>query len=364
MGYRRYTMTTALVLVGVLMGSLCGCSVLIDEAPPATWEPLPTLGPKPTDTPRPVTATPEPPTRTSTAVPTTEPTPRLTETRSPEQVAAERADEAAWARDRVWAFLVKTAPELDLSLDPQWDTHPEESLLGATQYLYRVDPWELVVAVPVLPPDAIVYQVSVRAPEALTWEGRVSPDGSIETLSMATPTPAPVLVEGWRVTMHSLPEGGSFDDFCRVVGNSNGQHGIQAPDAALESRLVDLRDSGRVAQVWGTLVTTDDDYGGSRLVVQRLAIEAPTATPVPESVLVEGWIGTIHAAKAGAAYDDYIAVRSPEGSHGLSSPMPAIEAELAALRDSGTVVQVWGVLDYGANDYGGTRLVVTRLVVP
>ncbi|MBC7235376.1 MAG: hypothetical protein H5T69_06005 [Chloroflexi bacterium] len=76
---------------------------------------------------------------------------------------------------------------------------------------------------------------------------------------------------------------------------------------------------------------------------------------------MEGWLGTVHGLPLNSPYDDYFVAQEPAGSYGLASPLAAIEAQLRMYRDSGTLLRVWGILDYGVDDYNKTQLQVTRL---
>jgi len=238
-----------------------------------------------------------------------------------------------------------------------WVELGQEQLLGATTFRYRAGSWLLQVSVPVVPAERLVYNVSLEGAEGFRWQARIFPDGTVEEI--LTPTPTPRLVEGWRGTIHSLPEGAQYDDFIRVLGG--GQYGLKGETAELERQIESLRDSGRIVQVWGELSQGVEDYGGACLVVKRLAAEPPPTTPAPESELVEGWLGLIRSLPAGAAYDDFFDGQQPRGQYGIDSLNARLREELARYRDSGTLVRVWGVLDFGVDDYGGKRILVTRL---
>ncbi len=177
------------------------------------------------------------------------------------------------------------------------------------------------------------------------------------------PTATPDIVQAWRGTVHRPPAGAQYDDYFRVVGGAEGEYGIASPDKNLEARLVALRDSGRVINVWGVLQRGVDDHGGARIVVDRLEEERPPATPVPASEPVEGWIGRIQSAPAGASYDDCFEGQSPPGQYGIAALMPRLEQEIISHRNTGTRVRVWGMLDYGVADCAGKRIIITRIEV-
>lgn len=81
---------------------------------------------------------------------------------------------------------------------------------------------------------------------------------------------------------------------------------------------------------------------------------------MPSSEIVEGWIGVIRPLPAGSRYDDYFDAETPSGQYGISGLLPAVEEELAAWREAATTIRVWGVLDYGVDDYAGARILVSR----
>jgi hypothetical protein len=113
----------------------------------------------------------------------------------------------------------------------------------------------------------------------------------------------------------------------------------------------------------GVLQRDVEDYGDVRIRVERIEVEPPSATPVPDSKLVEGWIGTVHALPSQSPYDDYFRAQSPSGQYGITSHVDHLAQELVEYRHTGTVIRIWGVLDYGVADYGEKRITVTRLQV-
>lgn len=179
----------------------------------------------------------------------------------------------------------------------------------------------------------------------------------------APPTATPEVLQGWRGTVHRAPAGTQYDDYFRVLGGAGGEYGIASPDKNLDARLVALRDSGRVINVWGVLQRGVADHGGVRIVVDRLEEERPPATPVPASEPVEGWVGRIQSAPVGASYDDCFERQSPLGQYGIVALMPRLEQEIISHRNTGTRVRVWGMLDYGVADCAGKRIIITRIEV-
>ncbi len=222
---------------------------------------------------------------------------------------------------------------------------------------------------PSITPTLTVTSTSTATPEPPTATVEATQTDAIitetpqptATPTTATPTTTPERVEGWRGRLHSLPEAATFDDYFRRLGGEGGQYGIEAADAALEKELAQWRDSERIIRIWGVLQRDVEDYGDVRIRAERLEVEAAPPTPVPDSELVEGWIGTVHSLPPEAAYDDYFYAQSPSGQYGIASPIDRLAQELEAYRDTGTVIRIWGVLDYGVSDYGDRRILVTRI---
>lgn len=75
------------------------------------------------------------------------------------------------------------------------------------------------------------------------------------------------------------------------------------------------------------------------------------------------WWGLIKSTEPGAQYDDYFE-RQNLGQiiyFGIDSMDPAVKSQIEALRDSGTVVHLYGTLFSNVPDYNGSRVQVDRL---
>lgn len=335
--------------------SLSGCSVFVEQEPPVTWVPLPTVGPLATET------VPQP-TATSTPVPTA--TLKPTATPQPSPTPLDLAVLSAKARDAVWMYLVNALHDDRVPAQPEWTADAPQTLEGATLYRYISSDWEIAITAPALAPDKAVYNAQVKGPQQFAWEARVDSGGAVEA---AEPVLLPPLepIEAWRGTIRSLPQGSEFDDYFRRAGTQE-EYGITSLDPELTERLAALRDKGRIVQVWGALQKDAADHQSTQIIVERLVEEKPAATPAPTkpaSQLVEGWLGVVHNAPAGASYDDYFESRSPVGQFGVAATIPQLQVELAAHRASGVVIRIWGVLDFGVADHEGKRITVTRIEV-
>jgi hypothetical protein len=217
------------------------------------------------------------------------------------------------------------------------------------------------------------------------------------------PTLAQDKVDGLLGIVRSLPDTAGFDDYFSEL-RQNVQWGIAPANEAVEGEIGQARDSGRAVRVWGGIERDVDDYGGARIVVERIEFTDPppslspeetlvatptlevvaspattpetlsptatlkaqseiTPTPRPQTVIVEGWLGMIRPLPSGSAYDyeHYFAARDREGQYGITSTLPPVEEQLRQYRDSGALVRIWGILEVGVDDYGGARIYVTRI---
>jgi putative hemolysin len=90
---------------------------------------------------------------------------------------------------------------------------------------------------------------------------------------------------------------------------------------------------------------------------QGVSPSAPTGEPVA------CWYGRVDSAPPDAAIEDYLVLLPEEARRAVDvvGADEAVEAEIVALRDSGTYAHFWGRLDCDAPAWGGCRLVVDRL---
>jgi putative hemolysin len=85
--------------------------------------------------------------------------------------------------------------------------------------------------------------------------------------------------------------------------------------------------------------------------------------PIPEQAgqRVEGLVGVMVSTPQFAQIDDYFQGMDQNGSRfGIWSRDPVVLAELEALRDSGTVIRIWGTLFTGRMDAYNTQIEVER----
>ncbi len=87
--------------------------------------------------------------------------------------------------------------------------------------------------------------------------------------------------------------------------------------------------------------------------------------PPGTSEEIADWRGVIKSTEPGSQYDDYFELWT-NGQiiyFGIDSMDPAIQAQIEALRDSGTVVHLYGTLLSNVPDYNGSQVQVDRIEV-
>jgi len=172
---------------------------------------------------------------------------------------------------------------------------------------------------------------------------------------------------GWLGYVVSNPPGAQFDDALVLSPEGAGQVGIAGSTPELEAEIVTLRDKpapGHQAHFWGTLACNVPDVGGCQLLVTRLRYGANDTAPEP----VEGWTGTLVSLEATRGeppttqFDDYFLLSGRfRVAYGIHSLDAGLQAELEALRDTGTPLRVWGALRCGVPDAFGSQIEVTRI---
>jgi len=172
-------------------------------------------------------------------------------------------------------------------------------------------------------------------------------------------------VVAWYGYVTSTPAGSQFDDYLVVLPEGTAEVGITGADAAIENEIVAMRDMvegpGKYAHFWGTLACPMIDYGGCELVVNRIRAEGPGAFFDPDPV--EGWEGTIFSGPPGprsGGDDAFVLLGDVNIWYGIWSPDTDINNHLESLRDTGTVIRVWGEVIAGIPDWNGTQIQVSR----
>jgi hypothetical protein len=194
---------------------------------------------------------------------------------------------------------------------------------------------------------------------------------AINVTETSTPEPAPPLtewsVEAWYGYVVSLPAGEQYDDRLILVPAGVGEFGVAGSSSEIEAEIEALRDKSEPANkahFWGVLTCGVDDYGGCRLVVERLRPDGPG--PITEPDIVKGWEGVVYAGPPGprSGGDDYFAlIGDHHVQYGIWSANETLEKQIEELRDSGIVIFIWGELVAGLPDWNGTQIQVTQINV-
>jgi hypothetical protein len=194
---------------------------------------------------------------------------------------------------------------------------------------------------------------------------------SFDATETSTPEPTPLLiewaVEAWYGYVVSLPMGEPFDDRLILVPEGVGEFGVAGSNSEIEAEIEALRDKSEPANkahFWGVLTCGVEDYGGCRLEVERLRPDGPG--PFFEPDIVKGWEGVVYAGPPGprSGGDDYFAlVGDYHVQYGIWSEDEALSEQIEGLRDTNTVIYVWGELIAGIPDWNGTQIQVTQIDV-
>lgn len=266
------------------------------------------------------------------------------------------------AREVALDFLRETYGELIPPEGTHWqgDFIQEGDPLGAGAYQYTSSSWVLTIEYPIVEPEATVYSVDLINTEIdFQWKGQVDAHGEVTEI---TPVVQVVQVTAWLGSISTLPEGSGSGYFISLEPEGTGEFEIAAADAgvlASIAEVADRTDTLEFVHVWGSLTCGVEAFGGCRMTVDRLRYGTAVTEPEP----VEGWQGVIFSRNLppGSGGDDYFVLtgRFPI-EYGIWSLDENLQAELEALRDTGTVIRIWGELVAGIPDWAGTQIQVQR----
>ena len=146
------------------------------------------------------------------------------------------------------------------------------------------------------------------------------------------------------------------EDFSEIFANGPWVVQVSAPALSTEpieySVVLDhmsaiIRWEGRV-----------DSYGN---IVETTFIQG-TQPDAPEEADEPTWIGVIVSNPLGAQFEDYFQMMDQNGTRcGINGADDTLEEQLISYRDTGTVIQVWGILQKDVPDSYGTQILVTRI---
>jgi hypothetical protein len=169
-------------------------------------------------------------------------------------------------------------------------------------------------------------------------------------------------VSDWMGFIVGTPEGAQFDDYFKKEGYDGGQFGIESHDPAIQAQIAALRDSNQQVHIWGTLIEDVPDFNGAQIDVQRLEVET-LAEVETITEPVEDWVGVVVSNPEGAQFDDYFQMMDQNGTRVGIAGFGEIGEQLVALRDTGTVIHVWGIIRRNVPDAYGSQVEVTRLEI-
>jgi hypothetical protein len=310
----------------------------------------------------------------TTAEPTTVPTtevateqPTTVPTATPTEVAVEAPDPQA-ARDAALAYVTENYGEQAPASGLTWteEVITPEGLVGSSTFQYTPEEgagdWVVTVSFTLVAPQATIYQVVVANPTTgFRWEGEVDASGEVTELS-APSAGQPALC--WYGRVESAPADAAIDRYL-VLLPEEAKRAVDAvgADEAVEAEIEALRDSGTYAHFWGTLNYDVPSWGGCQLVVARLRPEGPEG-PFFDPDPVAGWEGTVAGTPDDAQFDDYfVQSGNVPMRYGIESANAAVAAQLESLRDTGTIVRVWGQVTCPAIDFQGSQIQVNRIEI-
>jgi len=180
------------------------------------------------------------------------------------------------------------------------------------------------------------------------------------------PGTAEEIADWWGVIKSTEP-GAQYDDY--FERQDLGQiiyFGIDSIDPSIRAQIEAFRDSGKIVNLAGTLLSNVPDYNGSQVQVDRIEEQASGGyMPPGTSEEIADWWGVIKSTEPGAQYDDYFE-RQDLGQiiyFGIDSMDPTVKSQIIALRDSGKIVHLYGTLFSNVPDYNGSQIQVDRIEV-
>jgi hypothetical protein len=266
------------------------------------------------------------------------------------------------AREVALDFLRENYGELVPPEGTQWqgDYIQASDPLGVGTYQYNSSPWVMTIEYPVVEPGSTVYRIDlINADTDFQWEGQVDARGEVTEIK---PVVQVMTVTAWLGSISTLPEGSGRGFYFSLSPEGAGEFELSAADEAILATIAEVADAEGTSEfvhVWGSLTCGVEAYGGCRLDVDRLRYGTTVTEPEP----VEAWEGVIFSRNQppGSGGDDYFVLtgRFPV-EYGIWSQDENLLPELEALRDTGTVIRIWGELVAGIPDWAGTQIRVQR----
>lgn len=267
------------------------------------------------------------------------------------------------ARDTALNYIHEQYAEAGPSSDLAWSVIREspDGSVGASTFRFESKGWTMTITFPIVAPEATIYTIELfNSTSGFHWMGQVDANGGVSELSEALED---IPVIAWAGRFEKLAEGAGPNDYFIMIPEGIGAVGVEGADEELES-MIDLHaaSSADYVHVWGTLSCGVEDFNNCRILVERIH-----AFPeIIEGEVVDGWQGVIYNGPPGprSGGDDYFAlVGDFPVQYGVWIEDEALRMELEALRDTQTVVRIWGDLMVGSPDWNGTQIRVERFEI-
>jgi hypothetical protein len=244
----------------------------------------------------------------------------------------------------------------------QWqaDYIETEDRVGTGAYQYTSPPWVINIEYPIVAPESTVYTIEIfRNDSDFRWQGQVDARGDVTTLEAASTS---VQVTAWLGHIASLPAEAEGEQAFILRPEGIGEFEIKAADESVEAEIAVVRDGEgpeEFVHVWGTLTCGVEAYNNCLLVASRIRYGTAITEPEP----VEGWEGVVYTSTQppGSGGDDFFVLTGEYPiEYGIWAGDENLRAELESLRDTGSVIRIWGELVAGIPDWGGTQIQVDR----
>ncbi len=230
----------------------------------------------------------------------------------------------------------------------------------------------LVVAAMIILSACGSFRVSVETPASQAdmqadeaQEQAISPTAVDSELTVIDKAQSEIFTSAiaWYGDVISAPEGEGGGAIL-VLAFDVGEIALVGADPAVDAQIYELRDKeapGSEAHFWGQVACEGKVLASCQLVVDYLRPAGPGTTFDPQPV--EGWEGVIYNGPPGprSGGDDYFALSGAfHIQYGIWAFDENLRSELESLRDTGTVIKIWGQVLAGTLDWGGAQIQVDR----
>ncbi|MBN1875257.1 MAG: DUF333 domain-containing protein [Anaerolineae bacterium] len=170
-------------------------------------------------------------------------------------------------------------------------------------------------------------------------------------------------VVDWVGVIRGTSQGAQFNDYFEWLSFEGGAFGIDAQEETIAAQITALRDTGKQVHIWGNLVTNVPDYNGKQILITHLTVDEKPEAPEIVTESVDNWVGVVVSIEQNAQFDDYFQMLDQNGSRFGIWGEEDLGVQIEALRDTGTVIHIWGQVRYNVPDAYNTQIAVTRLEV-